>query len=61
MDTTAADESKDIGGHFGDLRDGVAAEQWDAPSPVPDWRARDVVRHLVEWSRRSSRVARGTD
>lgn len=22
---------------------------WDAPAPVPGWRARDVVRHLVEW------------
>jgi uncharacterized protein (TIGR03086 family) len=22
---------------------------WDAPSPVEDWTARDVVRHLVEW------------
>jgi len=22
---------------------------WDAPAPVPGWRARDVVDHLVEW------------
>ncbi|ADG78956.1 maleylpyruvate isomerase N-terminal domain-containing protein [Tsukamurella paurometabola] len=22
---------------------------WDAPTPVPEWRARDVVSHLVEW------------
>jgi uncharacterized protein (TIGR03086 family) len=22
---------------------------WDAPSPVPDWRARDVVGHLTTW------------
>ena len=22
---------------------------WDAPSPVADWSARDVVRHLVDW------------
>ncbi|HLV55581.1 MAG TPA: maleylpyruvate isomerase N-terminal domain-containing protein, partial [Actinotalea caeni] len=29
----------------------VAAQvtDWDAPSPVPQWRARDVVGHLVEW------------
>lgn len=29
----------------------VAAQvrDWDAPSPVPEWRARDVVAHLVEW------------
>ena len=26
-----------------------AAKNWDAPSPVADWTARDVVRHLVEW------------
>ncbi|MGN9802880.1 TIGR03086 family metal-binding protein [Micromonospora sp. L32] len=25
------------------------AKPWDAPSPVPGWTARDVVRHLVEW------------
>jgi uncharacterized protein (TIGR03086 family) len=25
------------------------AKHWDAPSPVTDWTARDVVRHLVEW------------
>ncbi|GAB3835481.1 TIGR03086 family metal-binding protein [Dactylosporangium cerinum] len=23
--------------------------QWDAPSPVDGWTARDVVRHLIEW------------
>ncbi|MFW0791330.1 maleylpyruvate isomerase family mycothiol-dependent enzyme [Gordonia sp. CPCC 205333] len=27
----------------------VATEDWDAQSPVADWVARDVVRHLVEW------------
>ena len=25
------------------------ASDWDAPAPVPGWRARDVVTHLVEW------------
>ncbi|GAA4824360.1 TIGR03086 family metal-binding protein [Nocardioides caeni] len=25
------------------------AGDWDAPTPVPAWQARDVVRHLVEW------------
>ncbi len=25
------------------------ASDWDAPSPVAGWRARDVVGHLVEW------------
>jgi uncharacterized protein (TIGR03086 family) len=26
-----------------------AAADWDAPAPVPGWRARDVVAHLVTW------------
>ena len=49
MDLTAATEFHAIGGHFGDLCDNVPADGWDAPSPVPEWQARDVVRHLVEW------------
>ncbi|GAA3054257.1 MULTISPECIES: TIGR03086 family metal-binding protein [Actinomycetes] len=28
----------------------AAVTDWDAPTPVPEWRARDVPRHLVEWS-----------
>lgn len=32
---------------FGDRVRGTAA--WDGPSPVPEWTARDVVRHLTEW------------
>lgn len=31
---------------------GAVAEQvtdWDAPSPVPEWRAHDVVEHLLDW------------
>ena len=27
----------------------LGATDWDAPAPVPGWRARDVVGHLVEW------------
>ena len=27
----------------------VPADRWDDPSPCPDWRARDVVGHLVTW------------
>lgn len=27
----------------------VATTDWDAPTPVPEWRARDVVAHLVTW------------
>ena len=24
-------------------------DDWDSPTPVEEWRARDVVRHLLEW------------
>ena len=27
----------------------LGATDWDAQAPVPGWRARDVVAHLVEW------------
>jgi uncharacterized protein (TIGR03086 family) len=46
---TPAEEYREIGGHFGDLVTGTAPDRWDDPSPVPEWAARDVVRHLVEW------------
>lgn len=32
---------------FGDLVAGTS--DWEAPTPVAEWTARDVVRHLVEW------------
>ena len=32
---------------FAELVRGV--DDWDAPTPVEAWRARDVVRHLLEW------------
>ena len=38
---------------------GVRADQWDDPSPVDEWAARDVVRHLVEWF--PSFLAAGSD
>jgi uncharacterized protein (TIGR03086 family) len=47
--TTPSAEFARIGGHFGEVAAGVRPEQWDDPSPVPEWAARDVVRHLVEW------------
>jgi hypothetical protein len=27
----------------------AAVTDWDAPTPVPEWRARDVVHHLTTW------------
>ena len=47
--STAADEHRNIPGHFTELVNGVADSDWDSPSPVEGWAARDVVRHLVEW------------
>ena len=47
--TDPAEEHRAIAGLFADRVRGVAADGWDAQSPVADWRARDVVRHLVEW------------
>lgn len=32
---------------FTDLVEGVT--NWDAPTPVPEWRAPDVVEHLLTW------------
>ena len=42
-----AQRHRAIAGRFSETVRGVA--DWDAPSPVPDWTARDVVRHLVQW------------
>jgi uncharacterized protein (TIGR03086 family) len=47
--TTPADEFRQIAGEFGDRVHGVADGDWDRRSPVPEWTARDVVGHLVEW------------
>ena len=59
MTDTPAQEFREIGGRFGDVVAGVRADQWDDPSPVEEWAARDVVRHLVEWF--PSFLAAGSD
>ena len=38
-----------IAGRFGEVVAHVRPDAWDAPSPVAEWRARDVVEHLVTW------------
>ena len=49
-DQTAADEYREIAGRFTALVDAVPDEAtWNRQSPVAEWTARDVVRHLVEW------------
>lgn len=36
-----------VADRFGEVVGGV--RDWDAPTPVPEWRARDVVGHLLAW------------
>jgi uncharacterized protein (TIGR03086 family) len=42
-----AENHRRVSGRFGALIDGT--ENWEAPTPVQEWKARDVVRHLVDW------------
>ena len=46
---TPAEEHRSIAGTFGERVRGVPEGAWDNQSPVAEWKARDVVRHLVEW------------
>jgi uncharacterized protein (TIGR03086 family) len=45
--TDPPERHRAIAGRFSTLVEG--ATDWDAAAPVPEWAARDVVRHLVEW------------
>ncbi|GAA0976246.1 maleylpyruvate isomerase family mycothiol-dependent enzyme [Acrocarpospora macrocephala] len=42
-----AERHRQVAGLFTDRVRGTRS--WDVPSPVADWAARDVVRHLTEW------------
>lgn len=42
-----AEKYRVIAARFGEVARGVV--DWDAPTPVKEWRARDVVGHLVGW------------
>lgn len=42
-----ADRHRVVAATFAEVTREVA--DWDAPTPVPEWRARDVVGHLVAW------------
>jgi uncharacterized protein (TIGR03086 family) len=42
-----AERHREIGRVFGDRVRGTRS--WDVPSPVAEWTARDVVRHLTDW------------
>ncbi|MFL6024406.1 MAG: maleylpyruvate isomerase N-terminal domain-containing protein, partial [Marmoricola sp.] len=49
MTSNPASEHREIAGAFGALVRSADPSRWDDQSPVPDWRARDVVDHLVTW------------
>lgn len=40
---------RQVAGRFTELVRATPADAWDNPSPVAEWRARDVVGHLVGW------------
>jgi len=42
-----AERHRQVAAHFGEIASGVA--DWDAPTPVADWTARDVPDHLIAW------------
>lgn len=48
QDSPAA-EHRRVAGRFTELVRATPADAWDNPSPVAEWRARDVVGHLVGW------------
>ncbi|SFQ02092.1 TIGR03086 family protein [Amycolatopsis arida] len=48
---SAARQHADDAARFTELVESVSAADWTRPSPVAEWTALDVVKHLVEWSR----------
>lgn len=46
-DAGPADRHRRVATRFSEVVDGVT--DWDAGTPVPEWRVRDVVGHLVTW------------
>lgn len=45
--TTVSQKHRSWAEGFTAVTEGVS--DWDAPTPVAEWRARDVVRHLAQW------------
>lgn len=48
-DLSPADEHAYVAERFLAIAQSASPEQWNAPSPVDGWTARDVVGHLVDW------------
>ena len=49
LDLASADRHRAVSADFGDHLDAV--RDWDSPTPVDGWVTRDIVTHLIEWSR----------
>lgn len=49
MTTDAAATHRTVAADFTARVRGVPPDAWDRPAPCPGWRARDVVRHLIDW------------
>ncbi|TCP47255.1 uncharacterized protein (TIGR03086 family) [Tamaricihabitans halophyticus] len=49
--TNAATRHARDAARFTELVESATAGDWARPSPVAEWTAEDIVRHLVEWSR----------
>ena len=47
--TEPAAEHRNIASTFAERVRDTAPDAWDNQAPVPDWTARDVVRHLLDW------------
>ena len=46
---TPADRHRAVATRFATTIAGVGADQWGNATPVAEWAARDVVRHLIDW------------
>jgi uncharacterized protein (TIGR03086 family) len=47
LPTEPPERHRAVAGRFSEVVRGT--DDWDGPTPVREWAARDVVRHLVEW------------
>lgn len=47
--SSPAEEHRWVAAVFTDRVRGTTPAAWDNPAPVDGWKARDVVRHLLEW------------
>ena len=48
--STPAEEHRQVAAEFTATVEGADPAAWDRPAPPEGWVARDVVRHLIEWS-----------